>query len=88
MLAPAGGRGAARTPGEGEPFTVAAMAMVATGRTDEELADAIAGTRRQIGFYASTPAYEPVLEHHGWGDLHAEAHALTKAGRWDRAAAT
>jgi probable F420-dependent oxidoreductase len=64
------------------PFTVAAMAMVATGRTEEDLAAAIAGTKRQIGFYASTPAYKPVLDHHGWGDLHAEAHALTKQGRW------
>ena len=58
------------------------MAMVATGRTEEGLAQAIAGTKRQIGFYASTPAYKPVLDHHGWGDLHAEAHAFTKAGRW------
>jgi probable F420-dependent oxidoreductase len=64
------------------PFTTVAMAMVTTGRTEEALADAIAGTKRQIGFYASTPAYKPVLDHHGWGDLHAEAHAFTKQGRW------
>lgn len=63
-------------------FTVTAMAMVATGRTEEGLAEGIAGTKRQIGFYASTPAYKPVLDHHGWGDLHDEAHAFTKAGRW------
>lgn len=50
--------------------------MVATGRTEEDLALAIAGTKRQIGFYASTPAYKPVLDHHGWGDLHSEAHVL------------
>lgn len=66
-----------------EPFTTSVLCMVATGRTEEGLAAAIAGTRRQIGFYASTPAYLPVLEHHGWGDLHAEAHALTKSNRWD-----
>ena len=65
------------------PFEVSALCMVATGRTEEQLAEAVAGVRRQIGFYASTPAYLPVLEHHGWGDLHPEAHALTKAGRWD-----
>ena len=58
------------------------MAMVVTGRTEEAYAKAIAGTKRQIGFYASTPAYKPVLDHHGWGDLHAEAHAFTKSGRW------
>jgi hypothetical protein len=65
------------------PFALASMAMVATGRTDEALAAAIAGTRRQIGFYASTPAYKPVLVHHAWGALHDEARALSKAGRWD-----
>ena len=76
---------AGRAAGEraGQPFTTSALCMVATGRTDEERAAAIAGVRRQIGFYASTPAYLPVLAHHGWGDLHTEAHALTKSGRWD-----
>jgi len=63
-------------------FSTVAMAMVTTGRTEEDYAAAIAGTKRQIGFYASTPAYKPVLDHHGWGDLHAEAHAMTKTGRW------
>jgi probable F420-dependent oxidoreductase len=65
-----------------EPFEISTLCMVATGRTEEALAAAIAGVRKQIGFYASTPAYEPVLAHHGWSDLHAEAHAFTKAGRW------
>jgi probable F420-dependent oxidoreductase len=80
-LRPALDAGRAST-GTTGPFTVAAMAMVATGRTEEEYAAARAGTKRQIGFYASTPAYKPVLDHHGWGDLHAEAHAFTQQGRW------
>jgi probable F420-dependent oxidoreductase len=75
-----GGRAAAGR--EAEPFTFATMATVATGRTEEALRDTVAGTRRQIGFYASTPAYRPVLDHHGWGELHDEAHALSKTGRW------
>lgn len=65
-----------------EPFEFATMAMVATGRDEESLAAAIAGTRRQIGFYSSTPAYKPVLDHHGWGDLHSEANVMSKTGRW------
>ncbi len=72
----AGGRAA-------EPFTVTTLCLVATGRNEDELAAAVAGVRRQIGFYASTPAYLPVLEHHGWSGLHEEAHLLTKAERWD-----
>lgn len=74
---------AARADRADDPFTAATMAMVATGHTEEALADAIIGTRRQIGFYASTPAYRPVLDHHGWGDLHLEANAFSKTGRWD-----
>ncbi|MEV7397931.1 TIGR03617 family F420-dependent LLM class oxidoreductase [Aeromicrobium sp. NPDC092404] len=69
-------------PHAAEPFTTSVLCMVATGRTEEDLAAAVAGTKRQIGFYASTPAYLPVLEHHGWSDLHTEAHALTKSDRW------
>jgi probable F420-dependent oxidoreductase len=69
-----------------DPYQLASMAMVTTGRTDEELRAAIAGTRRQIGFYASTPAYLPVLEHHGWPALHDAARALTKADRWSELA--
>jgi probable F420-dependent oxidoreductase len=64
------------------PFEISTLCLVATGRTEEQLREAVAGVRRQIGFYASTPAYAPVLEHHGWGDLHTAAHAFTKAGRW------
>lgn len=62
------------------PFTLAAMAMVATGRTDEEIAASVAVTKRQIAFYASTPAYLPVLAHHGWEELHHAAHEGMRRG--------
>ncbi|HNJ78163.1 MAG TPA: LLM class F420-dependent oxidoreductase, partial [Marmoricola sp.] len=42
--------------------------------------------RQQIGFYASTPAYKPVLEHHGLGELYDVAHSLTLEGRWSELA--
>ncbi len=63
-------------------FTIAAQVITATGRTEEELEAAIASARNQIAFYASTPAYRPVLEVHGWQDLQAEAGALVKTGDW------
>ncbi|RNL81332.1 TIGR03617 family F420-dependent LLM class oxidoreductase [Nocardioides marmorisolisilvae] len=67
-------------------FEFSTLVMVATGRTEESLREATRGVRQQIGFYASTPAYAPVLEHHGWADLHTEAHALTKQDRWSELA--
>ena len=43
---------------------------------------AAAGTRQQIAFYGSTPAYKGVLELHGWGGLQEELNALSKQGDW------
>jgi len=39
--------------------------------------------RRLLSFYGSTPAYRPVLDVHGWGDLQTELHTLSKQGRWE-----
>lgn len=39
-------------------------------------------TRRLLAFYGSTPAYRPVLDAHGWGDLQPELNAMSKQGRW------
>lgn len=41
-----------------------------------------AATRRLLAFYGSTPAYRPVLDVHGWGDLQPELNTLSKQGRW------
>ena len=40
------------------------------------------GTKQQIAFYGSTPAYRPVLELHGWGELQDELNAMSKQGQW------
>jgi probable F420-dependent oxidoreductase len=63
-------------------FTVTGPAFTCTGRDDAELAAAVKGTKAQIAFYASTPAYQAVLELHGWGGLQPELNALARAGRW------
>jgi probable F420-dependent oxidoreductase len=57
--------------------------MVVTGANDEEFASSLAMTRKQLAFYGSTPAYRPVLEHHGWGDLQTDLNTLSKRGAWD-----
>lgn len=65
-------------------FSVSHLLLTATGRTEEELARAVDGTRRQIAFYGSTPAYRGVLELHGWGELGDELNALSKSSRADK----
>jgi probable F420-dependent oxidoreductase len=65
-----------------ERFEISCQAMVVTGFDDAEMQRADAGTRMQIAFYGSTPAYKVVLDAHGWGDLQPELNALSKQGRW------
>jgi len=60
-----------------EGFDVGMSVFVAMN--DEE----IAGVRKQISFYGSTPAYRPVLDLHGWGELQTEWNAMSKQGSWD-----
>jgi probable F420-dependent oxidoreductase len=64
-------------------FQLSYPAFVVTGDTDAQVSAAAEGTRKQIAFYASTPAYRPVLELHGWGDLQPELNRLSKQGDWD-----
>jgi probable F420-dependent oxidoreductase len=61
--------------------------IVCCGRTGAERAAAEAAGRALLGFYASTPAYRRVLDHHGWGRLQPLAREHTRAGRWDELAA-
>ncbi|MGR7002247.1 LLM class flavin-dependent oxidoreductase [Yinghuangia aomiensis] len=70
---------AARTRDE---FALVLDVIVAAGRTEPELAAATQAARAMVAFYASTPAYRPVLEAEGYGDLQPEVHALIRAGRW------
>ena len=65
-----------------EGFEIVGPSFVVTGTNDEELDAAAAGTRQQIAFYGSTPAYRPVLEIHGWGGLQEELNGLSKQGEW------
>ena len=75
----AGLDGAGRSRGE---LTVAAPVFIATGRDENEMASAADRLRSQIAFYASTPAYRPVLDVHGWGELQPELRQCSRDGDW------
>jgi len=63
-------------------FQLSGPLFVVTGTNDDEYEKARAGTKQQIAFYGSTPAYRGVLELHGWGDLQTELNRLSKQGKW------
>ncbi len=79
---PALARGRAKAGKTMDGFEVVGPSFVVTGTNEAEMAEATAGTRQQIAFYGSTPAYRPVLDIHGWGGLQDDLNTLSKQGKW------
>jgi alkanesulfonate monooxygenase SsuD/methylene tetrahydromethanopterin reductase-like flavin-dependent oxidoreductase (luciferase family) len=79
---PAVGEGLRRSQRPPHEFQIVAQVMVAVGRDDADLAAAVEGVASLIAFYASTPAYLPVLEVEGWADIQPELNGLSKQGRF------
>ena len=79
---PALERGAAKAGKTRDDLTVSYPGFVVTGTDDASTAAAETAVRQQIAFYGSTPAYRPVLDLHGWGDLQSELNTLSKRGEW------
>jgi len=79
---PAFERGLARSGRTRADVEVSYPAMIVTGVDEAEVKKAAAAVRAQLAFYGSTPAYAPVLELHGWGELHTELNRLSKRGEW------
>lgn len=72
--------GLARAGRELDGFTVVGQAIVGMWDTDSERSAALAGARALVAFYASTPAYLPVLETEGYAELFPELNRRSKAG--------
>ena len=79
---PALARGRAKAGKTMEGFDIVGPSFVVTGNNEDEMKAAAAGTRQQISFYGSTPAYRGVLEAHGWGGLQDDLNTLSKQGKW------
>jgi probable F420-dependent oxidoreductase len=82
VTVPALERGRAKASKPLAGLEISGPSFVVTGSNDEEMEAAATGTRQQIAFYGSTPAYKPVLDLHGWGDLHIDLNRLSKQGEW------
>ncbi len=81
---PALERGAAKAGKTRADLQLSYPGFVVAGATEEEMAKSAGAVKSQLAFYASTPAYRPVLDLHGWGELQPELNQLSKAGQWDR----
>jgi probable F420-dependent oxidoreductase len=67
-------------------FAVCGPGFVATGTNSEQIEQAKSRIRKQLAFYASTPAYKRVLDLHGWGELQPELQVMSRQGKWDEMA--
>jgi len=79
---PALERGAAKAGRSVADIEISGPAFVVTGANEEEMSASIVGTKQQIAFYGSTPAYRGVLELHGWGGLQDDLNKMSKEGKW------
>lgn len=70
-----------------ENFEISGGGFIATGPDEEAVEKMVEWVRYRISFYASTPAYWPVLEAHGLQDLGEKLNIMTKEGKWDDMAA-
>jgi probable F420-dependent oxidoreductase len=69
-----------------ERFEISGGGFVVTGKDDAAVAKLFEWVRYRVAFYGSTPAYWPVFEVHGLGDLGRKLNAMTRAGQWDEMA--
>ncbi len=84
---PALAEGAARAGRSVDTLEISAQTIVMLARDEAGLERARQGARMQLAFYASTPAYRVVLDHHGWGALQPELSGMVRQGRWGEMAA-
>jgi probable F420-dependent oxidoreductase len=64
-------------------FELTYPVFVVTGTDRASWDRAVRGTKTQLAFYASTPGYRVVLEHHAWEGVGDELRRLARAGEWD-----
>jgi probable F420-dependent oxidoreductase len=81
-------RGLAKSGRSRQNCEVSAQVIVATGLDEERYQAAVSSARNQIAFYGSTPAYRPILDAHGWGEMQPRWNDLIRAGNWAKLANT
>ena len=80
---PALERGFAKAGKSRADFEISYPVFSVTGRDERELRDAAKLMRQQIAFYGSTPAYKPVLDSIGAGEIQPTLNAMSKQGDWE-----
>jgi probable F420-dependent oxidoreductase len=80
VIRPAVADGAARAGRSVDDVAMICPVFIAVGDTEEELARQREAVRSQLSFYASTPTYQSVLDHHGFTEAGPELQQLVRKG--------
>lgn len=75
-------KGAAKAGRSLEDFSLTLGVLLATGKTEQEVATEREKQRNMLGFLYSTPAYWPSLELYGWGERGPLLQRMTREGDW------
>lgn len=80
---PAVAKGAEKAGRAGSEIDIVGAPFLCLAKDEASLRAAMEDQKQHIAFYASTPTYHSVLEHHGWMDTAAELHRMTREGKWN-----
>ena len=84
VVRPQLGAGMARSGRAREHFEISGGGFIATGPDEAAVARMVEWVRARVAFYGSTPAYWPVLDVHGLGELGRKLNVVSKAGQWEQ----
>jgi probable F420-dependent oxidoreductase len=76
VILPAMDEGADKAGRTRQDISMVTHAFIVTNSQEREF------VRQQISFYASTPSYRRVMEHHGWGEIRKKLSALASKQQW------
>lgn len=88
VVLPRLGDGMARTGRDRAHLEITGGGFVATGADSDAVARQVEWVRSRVAFYGSTPAYWPVMELHGLGDLARKLNVMSKQGQWNEMTAS
>jgi len=86
LTLPALERGAERSGRSLDDLEIVCVTIIVTGRDEAQLTHSREAVRKQLAFYGTTPAYAPVFELHGYGEVAPELRRLARDDRWDEMA--
>lgn len=87
VVTPAIERGLQAAGRERSALEVCGGGFIMTGADEATVAKNREWARYRVAFYGSTPGYLPVMSLHGWDELAAKLHGMSRKGQWEQMAA-